>query len=114
MDRTQVNAMLPLNPRVFAILLTLSEGEAHGYRLKQSVEERSGGTIRLDPGSLYRSIARMVDDEWICESDERPDPASDDARRRYYGLTGLGRAVLSAEASRLAGLVDVARAMDLV
>ena len=105
---------LPLNPRVFAILMALSEGEAHGYRIKQSVQERSDGAIRLDPGSLYRSIARMVDDGWIAETEDRPDSDSDDARRRYYGFTALGRAVLSAEAVRLAGLVDDARALDLV
>jgi len=105
---------LPLNPRVFAILMALSEGEAHGYRIKQSVEEHSAGTIRLDPGSLYRSIARLVDDGWILESEDPPDSGSDDARRRYYALTALGRAVLSAEATRLAGLVDTARTLNLV
>ena len=114
MDTAAVRAALPLNPRVFAILLALSEGEAHGYRIKKSVEDRSGGTIRLDPGSLYRTIARLVDDAWIAESEERPDPGSDDSRRRYYRLTPDGQSILRAEAKRLAGLVDVARAMELV
>ncbi len=114
MDPQEIQAALPLNPRVFAILLALSEEGAHGYRIKQSVEARSGGTIRLDPGSLYRSIARMVDDGWLSESAERPDPESDDARRRYYKLSPHGRAVLAAEAARLADLIDAARAMDLV
>ena len=105
---------LPLNPRVFAIMLSLSEGEAHGYRIKNDVERRSGGTIRLDPGSLYRTIARLVDDDLIRESDGRPDPEMDDSRRRYYGLTTLGQAVVTAEASRLAELIDHARAADMV
>ena len=114
MDDAQIKAKLPLNPRVFAILLALTEGEAHGYRIKQMVEARSAGTIKLDPGALYRSIARLVDDGWIAESEERPDAEADDSRRRYYTLTSVGRAVLSAEATRLAGLIDLARAMNLV
>lgn len=114
MSMDSVSDHLPLNPRVFAILLSLSEGEAHGYAIKRSVEEGSMGSIRLDPGSLYRSIARMVDDGWIEESDERPDSDSDDARRRYYALSPLGRAILSAEAARLAHMLDTARALKIV
>jgi DNA-binding PadR family transcriptional regulator len=113
-DARSASEALPLNPRVFAILMALSEGEVHGYRIKRSVEEASGGAISIDPGSLYRSIARMVDDGWIAESEARPDSASDDVRRRYYGLTGDGLMVLRAEAARLAGLVDAARALNLV
>ncbi len=98
-------AFLPLNPRVFAILLALLEGPAHGYRLKQAVEEQSNGVVTLDPGSLYRSIAKLADDGII---DSAPPPISEagsDARRRYYRLTELGRAVVAAEATRLRGLL---------
>lgn len=104
MSSDPVRKALPLNPRVFAILLALLEEPAHGYGLRQAVESRSGGRVRLDPGSLYRTIARLVDDGWI-EAVDAPATA-DDARRRYYGITGLGRRVALAEADRLRALLD--------
>jgi DNA-binding PadR family transcriptional regulator len=113
-DHTDAPPTLPLNPRVFAILLSLADGSAHGYQIKKAVEERSAGTIRLDAGSLYRSMAKLLDEGLIAETGERPDPAMDDTRRRYYHLTERGRAVVAAEARRLANLVEFARSRDLI
>jgi DNA-binding PadR family transcriptional regulator len=107
-------AASPLNPRVFMILLAFAEGRAHGYQIKQAVEERSGGQVRLDAGSLYRAIAKLLDDGLIQETMDRPEPSEDDARRRYYHLTDAGRQVVAAEARRLADLVEIARANDLI
>lgn len=104
----------PMNPRVFMILLAFAEGSAHGYQVKKAVEERSGGRIKVDAGSLYRSLAKLVDEGLVVESGERPDPQADDTRRRYYELTNKGRAVVSAEAARLAELVEYAKRNDLV
>ena len=100
---------LPLPPAIYLILLALSDGEAHGYRIRTAVIERSGGLVTLDPGSLYRHIARLVDDGVIAESPARP-RAEDDERRRYYRLTPLGRRLLTAETERMATLVAAARA----
>ena len=97
---------LPLNPRVFAILMALLEGPAHGYRLKRAVESRGGGGVTIDPGSLYRIIARLVDDGWVEEVVAPVDEDRDDARRRYYGATQLGRSIAAAEATRLRRLLD--------
>jgi len=97
---------LPLNPRVFAILTVLLEVPSHGYRIKQEVEERSGGAVTLDPGSLYRSIAKLLDDGIVEEVPAPADEADVDARRRYYGITPFGRALVAAEASRLHALLD--------
>ncbi len=108
------SSALPLNPRVFTILLALADGSAHGYQIKKAVEERSGGAIRLDAGSLYRTIAKLLDEGLIAEFGERPDPAMDDTRRRYYQLTEQGRAVVAAEARRLAHLVEFARSRNLI
>lgn len=105
---------LPLTPAMFHILLALSDGERHGYSIMQEVESRTDGKMRLGPGTLYGSIKRMLSDGLIAESDERPDPELDDERRRYYGLTDLGRAVTMAEAERLAQLVKIARAKKLL
>src|SRR5437867_8513615 len=86
-------SFLPLTSSVFQILLSLADGEKHGYGIMQEVGARTEGKIRLGPGTLYGSIKRMLAEGWIEESDERPDPALDDERRRYYRLTETGRRV---------------------
>ncbi len=106
--------MLPLTPAVFQILVALTDGERHGYAIMKDVEANTRGQMRLGPGTLYRSIKRMLADGLIEECDERPDPELDDERRRYYRLTALGRRVAAAEAERLAGLVQLARAKHLL
>ena len=105
---------IPLSPPVFHILLALADGEAHGYAIMQDVSNRTGGSMRLGPGTLYGAIARMLEDGLIEESEERPDPDVDDARRRYYRLTHLGGDVLATETRRLAVLVRAARASKAI
>ena len=106
-------AMLPLLPATFHILVALADEDRHGYAIIQDVAARTDGSIRLSPGTLYRSIQRMLDDGLIVETDERPSPEDDDERRRYYRLTTLGTAVAKAEAARLMDLVRMARARGL-
>ena len=106
--------LLPLSPAVFHVLLALADAERHGYGIIKEVEARTDGRVRLGPGTLYGSIKRMIEEGLIEESDERPDAALDDERRRYYRLTGFGRRVASAEAERLEGLVASARAKSLL
>jgi DNA-binding PadR family transcriptional regulator len=77
------------------------------------VEARSGGSVRLSAGTLYRTVQRLLENGLISESNERPDPEADDQRRRYYAITELGFATARAEASRLAGLVKMARSCGL-
>ena len=108
---TPVEAFLPLTDVAFEILLALATGERHGYAILQEVERRTGGVMRLYPGTLYRALARLLDDELI---EEVEGPAADDPRRRYYQLTPLGRRVASAEAARLASQVAAAVALDLL
>jgi DNA-binding PadR family transcriptional regulator len=98
---------LPLKPKVFMVLLALREGAGHGYAIRRDVLDRSDGTVELDPGGLYRLIARLEADGLI-EPTSGPGPDGDhDDRRNYYGLTELGIAVLAAEARRLSRLVDL-------
>ncbi len=108
-----VVAMLPLLPATFHILVALADEDRHGYAIIQDVAARTDGSIRLSPGTLYRSIQRMLEDGLIVETDERPSPEDDDERRRYYRLTTLGTAVAQAEAARLMDLVRMARARGL-
>ena len=97
---------LPLKPMVFHALLALSEQELHGYGIKKSVAGRSAGAIDLEPGTLYRLMARLLKQGLIDESDRRPAPEADDERRRYYCISALGRQVLAAEAARMADLLS--------
>jgi DNA-binding PadR family transcriptional regulator len=106
--------LLPLTPAVLHILLSLAEEERHGYGIMREVEDRTGGEVRLGPGTLYGSIKRMLGDGLIEESDERPDPELDDSRRRYYRITDFGREVAGVEAARLERLVISARDKKLL
>ena len=112
-DSRDPSALLPLTPAAFHILLTLVDGERHGYSIMQEVAHYTGGTVRLGPTTLYRSIKHMLAAGLIEELDERPDHALDDERRRYYRLTGFGRGVAAAETQRLEQLLTVARAKQL-
>ena len=112
-DRPDTDALLPLPPATFHILLSLAEGDRHGYGIIQDVEQRTGGELRLSAGTLYRSIQRLLEQGLIVESTRRPAPAEDDERRRYYRLTPFGTAVARAEARRLSELVRMARARGL-
>ena len=103
--------LLPLTPVALNVLLALADGERHGYGIMLEVRERTGGRVRLGPGTLYGAIKRLKEGGVIEESGERPGPveAPDDERRRYYRLTGFGVGVLAAEVERLDGLVRAAR-----
>lgn len=106
--------LLPLTPAVFHILLALADGEKHGYGIMQEVKTITEGGIKMGPGTLYGSIKRMLASGLIIETDERPDPALDDERRRYYKLTRFGESVVTAEARRLRNLVTVAQSKRLL
>ena len=107
-----IRELLPLPPATFHILLAVSGEDRHGYAIIQDVESRTGGALRLSAGTLYRSIARMVEQGLITETSRRRS-ASDDERRRYYRITPFGRAVARAEMGRLTDLVRLARASGL-
>jgi len=93
---------------MFHILLSLGDGERHGYVLKREIAKRTNGKLKLGPGVLYGSINKMLELGLIEESDERPDPHLDDERRRYYRITSFGKQVARAEATRMRELADMA------
>ncbi len=99
----------PLPPAVFQLLLALREGEQHGYALMQRVEQLTDGAVRMGPGTLYGAIKRMLADGLIEETEERPDPALDDQRRRYYRTTADGERACAAEEQRWETLLRNAR-----
>jgi DNA-binding PadR family transcriptional regulator len=106
--------LLPLTPGMFHVLIALADGEKHGYAIIKEVARRTEGAIRLSAGTLYTLIRRFVQDGVIAESFERPDPALDDERRRYYRLTPFGRDLARAEAERMQAALQMARAKNLI
>ncbi len=108
-----IDAFLPLQPATFHILLAVADEGRHGYAIIQDIAARTDGELKLSPGTLYRSIQRMLEQGLIVELRQRPAPEHDDERRRYYRITELGTAVARAEARRLSQLVRMARARGL-
>jgi DNA-binding PadR family transcriptional regulator len=110
MKEPLTDTFLPLKPHWFHVLLSLADQEQHGYGIMQEVLERTGGKVRLWPATLYGTIKRLMEEGLIEEAGARPAKEHDDARRRYYRLTHLGRRVLAAECHRLEELVRIIHA----
>jgi DNA-binding PadR family transcriptional regulator len=105
---------LPLRAVEYHVLLALADAERHGYAIMQETAERTEGTLRLDPATLYRALRRMLKEGLVAESARRRDPGVDDERRRYYRVTPLGRQVALLETERLERLVRAARQTRLL
>src|SRR5262245_33301775 len=109
MSTRDPDALLPLRPVVFQVLLSLADGERHGYAIVQDISQRTAARMRLEPGNLYRSLKWMLDRGLIEESERRPAPDLDDDRRRYYRITRFGERTGAAEAARLQALAAEGR-----
>jgi DNA-binding PadR family transcriptional regulator len=109
MTSERMRQILPLKQTWLHILLAVAGGHRHGYAIRQEVEGRTDGRVHLWPATLYGTLARLVDEGLLEETDENPDAEDDDSRRRYYRLTALGADVLEAETRRLEELVRLAR-----
>ena len=106
-------AQSPLTPAMFHVLLSLADGDKHGYAILKDVEEQTEGEVQLSTGTLYGIIKRLLADGWITECRHRP-ADGDDQRRRYYRLTEEGRTMTAAEARRLEKLIELARGKKLL
>ena len=102
-----------MSPQVFHILLALASEDQHGYAIMQDVLSRTGGRLRLSPGTLYGSIKRMLEQGLVVELRAGERPKDDDERRRYYRLTAFGRKAVRAEAERMSTLLEQARVYGL-
>ena len=103
----------PLPPHDFQVLVALAEGPRHAYGLAQGDGDARDGTVRLELGSLYRVLARLSVSGLIAD-DEREAGQGQEAKRRYYRLTPLGRRVAEAETVRLQAIVRLAKRRRLV
>jgi len=99
-----------LTPAAFQILMALADEDRHGLGIVDEVEARTGGEVQLGPGTLYGTIKRLREVDFIEEAHRSPDPSDDDPRRRYYAITPSGREALAREARRMEVMVHVARA----
>ena len=114
MDSSQdPSAFPPLKADDFNILLSLADGDRHGYAMLKQIEAATGGRIRIAPSPFYRRIKRLLERKLVAEADERPAPELDDERRRYFRLTPEGRTVLAAEAARLVHVAGTERVRQL-
>ena len=95
----------PLKPVDLILLLTLAEGDRHGYALSQEVERRTDGTVRLEAGNLYRTLRRLLGEGLVGEAGRRPMDEGEDERRRYFRITPLGTQAAQAEVRRLRALL---------
>ena len=112
--RRDPEALLPLTPGMFQVLIALADGDKHGYAIIKEVGRRTAGEIALSAGTLYTIVRRFEQEGVIAESAERPDAAFDDERRRYYRLTDFGRDVARLEARRMETALGMARAKNLI
>jgi DNA-binding PadR family transcriptional regulator len=107
MDPASPRSFLPLSPAVVHILLALVDEDRHGYVIMQEIRKHSGGEYKIGPGTLYDNLQKMMQ-QGLVEESHRPGP-DEDARRRYYRLTRLGKTVLRAELDRLEQVVREGR-----
>lgn len=107
-------ALLPLTPAAFHILLALADGEKHGYGIMKEIAQRTESHMRIGPGTLYGSLGRLLASGLIEVSGERPDAEMDDERRRYYRLSNFGLRVAQAELRRLTQLLNIAQAKHIL
>jgi DNA-binding PadR family transcriptional regulator len=113
-SRTDIQGMLPLTHLSFLILLTLYEEPRHGYAIIQAVQARLGSALIPGTGTFYSALKRMRREGLVEEIDPPAEVRRDDPRRRYYRPTSFGQEVLKAETARLAGLVEIGRALRLI
>ena len=105
---------IPLKHSIYRVLLTLADGEMHGYGIMQSLADKTDGREKILPGTLYAALPRMVEEGLIEERDPREDEVSGGPKRRYYRRTNFGRAVARAESERLRALLEIAAAQDIL
>jgi len=108
------NALLPLTPAMFHVLVALADEPRHGYAIIKDVSARTAGKVELGTGTLYGIVKRLLAEGLAAESRTRPSAPNDDERRKYYRLTAFGRQVVAAETARLEAMVDAARATQLL
>jgi DNA-binding PadR family transcriptional regulator len=113
-ERSAVETLLPLKHSTYQVLLALASCEKHGYGIMQSLSRMTDGRVKILPGTLYASLARMVGEGLVEELEAPANDSSGGPKRRYYRRTALGREVAAAESERLEALLSIAEAQNLL
>ncbi len=113
-SESAIGELLPLHTRDFHILLTLLDGDCHGYGLVKAIERRTAGELSLDPANLYRALQRLKQSRLVRDAEAPIAGEADGRTRRYHGITDLGRTTLEAEAQRMRQLADAVQARGAV
>jgi DNA-binding PadR family transcriptional regulator len=108
------NALLPLTPAMFHVLVALADEPRHGYAIIKDVAARTAGKVELGTGTLYGIVKRLLAEGLAVEHRTRPTASNDDERRKYYRLTSFGKRVVAAETERLEAMVNAARATQVL
>jgi len=113
MSESEVDQLLPLKPVWLHLLLAMASGHRHGYAMRQDVDRRTGGQIKIWPATLYRGLTGLMD-EGLVEEDPDASGGDGDRERKLYRITPRGRQALAAEMRRMEALVQEARSLDLI
>jgi DNA-binding PadR family transcriptional regulator len=107
---------LPLKSVHYLILLLLEDKATYGVELLERLDKESDGSVRLNAGSLYRTIAGLVDEGLIEPAERTEDDVTGaaGAPRKIYRVTSLGRSVLRAESQRQMKLLELAGKLNLL
>jgi PadR family transcriptional regulator PadR len=89
-------AEIPPGTLHLLILKTLSRGPLHGYAIAQAIKAGSDEVLRVEEGSLYPALQRILRNGWVTAEWV---PAGPKRRARVYRLTPAGRKQLAAEVS---------------
>ena len=92
MEQTQTNLLQ--GTLDLLILKALSLGELHGLGVSRRIEQMTGGTFSVQPGSLFPALHRLEEAGWLSAS---WDSSDNNRRAKYYTLTRAGRKQLSQE-----------------
>ena len=93
----------------FFILLSLADGEKHGYAILKDIGVLSNGKINLSTGTLYGALTRLLDQGYIQRFPIPAETPRPGLPRKAYRLTDLGLHVLQAETKRMLDLVHTAQ-----
>lgn len=102
MDSTQTNLLQ--GTLDLLILKALSLGGMHGLGISRRVEQLTGGTFQVKPGSLFPSLHRMEQAGWLTSSWGE---SENNRRAKFYRLTAAGRRALQAESATWQRYVDI-------
>jgi transcriptional regulator len=92
------------------ILKALASSELHGLGVSRRIEQITGGTFVVQPGSLFPALHRLEEAGWLTSDWQ---PSENNRRAKYYTLTRTGRRQLDKETEQWHRIaLGIARALE--